>query len=494
MKAKIIKTVSFLLVAVLVVCSLNSILKFKYGESLRPTFSFYEQEDDTVDVLILGSSHAYTNIHPAVLWDNFGYSAYVLGTSVQPLWNTYYYLEEALKTQTPKVIVLEGYRLVETSEYTSTYYAIKATYGLKWSKTKLNAMKASFSEEKLSDYIFEFANYHSRYSDLSKGDFRPYLNNEYFKVYKGELNKTETYSLGLPDVSQYSAQQKKLSAKTEEYYIKILELAKENNIPVMTVISPYNMSESEYGYYKYAETIAEKYSMPFINGNEMYGELSIDSDADFSDKYGHLSSTGAEKLTKYIGSYINDNYYVDDHRGDDRYQSWDIYSRQFERYYYSDGLTEITELSEYAEKLKSLSDYSFVLLVNSGESLSREQTDFIKTLLPESESEITDGAYVVRNGEMYFSSGDEDLDKNIHFDSQTDIRLMRGNMEFTIKNLSDTPVFCAYINSNDSSEAMPLGITLIVYDELFGRVTETVYSEAGSSDLTRENSYVKSEE
>ena len=48
------------------------LLHFKSTDGCYPAEMFYQQEENTVDVLCLGSSHTYTNINPAILWDEYG--------------------------------------------------------------------------------------------------------------------------------------------------------------------------------------------------------------------------------------------------------------------------------------------------------------------------------------------------------------------------------------------------------------------------------------
>ena len=68
---------------------------------------FYDEPKNSIDVLVLGSSNAYTAIIPNVIYNEYGITSYVLGSSVQRMWISYYYLEEALKYQKPKVVALE---------------------------------------------------------------------------------------------------------------------------------------------------------------------------------------------------------------------------------------------------------------------------------------------------------------------------------------------------------------------------------------------------
>ena len=143
MKKTAVKFIAGALILCVLLWQANRVLAVKYDDGIYSVAKFYELEDNSVDVLILGSSHAYMSFNTGVLWREQGISSYLLTASAQPLWNSYYYLKEALKTQTPKLIVLEGYRLLEEEEYQSAGFVIKSTYGLKWSRNRIDAIKAS---------------------------------------------------------------------------------------------------------------------------------------------------------------------------------------------------------------------------------------------------------------------------------------------------------------------------------------------------------------
>ena len=69
--------------------------------------SFWNLPNDTNDVLFFGTSHMVSGISPMEIYEKNGIVSYNLGTSCQPIQGTYYLLKEALKYQSPKVIVLD---------------------------------------------------------------------------------------------------------------------------------------------------------------------------------------------------------------------------------------------------------------------------------------------------------------------------------------------------------------------------------------------------
>ena len=491
-KNNVIKIVSFLLICVLTFSVLDEVLEFKYTDGTKPINTFYTQKKDTVDVLILGSSHAFSNFLPNVLWDEYGYSSYILSASMQPVCNSYFYLEEALKTQTPKVIVFEGFRLIEQSAYPSVQTAIKSTYGMKFSFTKIKAITESFSASNFLEYTFQFGNYHSRYNEVSEADFIEFYNNPYYKYYKGEVNQLRTFdSAKEMNVADYDNTAKKISEKTEKYYIKMIELAKKHNIPFITIIAPYNMSETEYGYFKYAEQIAKEYNTPFININEDYASINLNFKKDFSDE-GHLNNAGAKKLSKFLGDYIKQNYTIPDHRGDPNYESWQLHSEVFTRFYYNQ-LKKENNWIEYIRKTVTDGNYSYIFAINDYASFNNTaKKDLSDTfaMLDIDSSEITDGVYVIHNGQVQFSSSDTETEKAIKIDTTNDIRLCYGEKDFSVINQKKN-VFFININGTDkkNTRVMPSGVTMIIYDDLLDSFLETTYYDSTKNAMTRKNVY-----
>ena len=105
------------------------------------------------------------------LWNEYGIAGYRLWGSIQPIWNTYFYLQEALKYQTPKVVLFDIHSLSFQQDYADYAVQVKNTIGLNYSPLRLEAVKTSAPEEKWADLFLGFPTYHSRYSELQEEDF-----------------------------------------------------------------------------------------------------------------------------------------------------------------------------------------------------------------------------------------------------------------------------------------------------------------------------------
>ena len=153
MKKTICRITGFLIILLLILVSLNKILAFKFSDGVSNVSNFYNQDDNTIDVLFLGSSHCFTTFNNGTLWDEYGIASYDMGTALQPMWNSYYLLKEVLKNQKPELVVLEGYATAFDIEYSQDSRIIKNTYGMKWSKNKIDAIMASSEEGRHLDFL-----------------------------------------------------------------------------------------------------------------------------------------------------------------------------------------------------------------------------------------------------------------------------------------------------------------------------------------------------
>ncbi|MEG2931398.1 MAG: hypothetical protein RR825_06385, partial [Ruthenibacterium sp.] len=167
-----LRTVAFFVCLVFALQMLYGVLRLKREDGSLSMEAYYKQPKNTVDLLVMGSSHAYEGINTTALWTDGGIAAYNLCGSAQPIWNTYYYLREALKTQTPKVIVLDVFKAVDIAdEYGPLTDVYRNTMGIRSPLLRWQSICAGTGEwgERLSCF-FGWPVYHTRYAELKKDD------------------------------------------------------------------------------------------------------------------------------------------------------------------------------------------------------------------------------------------------------------------------------------------------------------------------------------
>ena len=305
-KRKICQAAVLTVLFCLLIIQLNHVLAFRYEDGILQMEAFYKLPENSVDVLVLGSSHAYVDIDPAILYEKQGITAYNLCASMQPMWNTYYTLKEALNYQTPKLIVLDLYRMVDEFDYAKESKLIKSTFGMRPSRNKMNAIRESLPKERQDEawlYFLEFPCYHGRYDEVTWADFS--WKKQYDASYRGNITLDEVQPMERPALSGVT-EKIPVTEKTEHYFREILSLAKERQIPVLLILTPYCMNEDDKKVFLSVEDIIAEYdgeNVNYIDFNQYYDEIGIDFETDFAD-YDHLNRKGMTKFSAYLADVL----------------------------------------------------------------------------------------------------------------------------------------------------------------------------------------------
>lgn len=330
--------------------------------------SFYAQADNSIDVLVIGSSHTFVDVNTGTLWNEYGVPSFVIGGSLQPFWNSYYYLREAVKTQTPRLVILEALACNIDNEENDPTVIFNNVYGMHWNMDKLESIRASVSNtEGLVDIGLFFESFHNRYNELSLMD----VSSDYGDTVRTENNKGFydyflDYFCARPEFDDDVVPIPFVN-KEEYYYRLIIEYCQENNIPLLIMVSPdggYNNVAR--AHYLYAEEIADEYGVDFVDFNNYYDEIGLDFANDFAD-IGHLNQFGNRKFTSYLGEYITENFDLVDRSNDTSglYDSWEENYRYLEARFDNYLLQTTFDDAEYVERLSQLSDdYEVFVLVS----------------------------------------------------------------------------------------------------------------------------------
>lgn len=323
----VLKCAAFLLLLALVFHLVSSLLRNKNYASASA--AFYEEPKDSLDVLLMGSSHMLNAVAPMQLWEEYGIASNNLAQNGQVLPVTYYHLQEALRFQRPKLIVLDIYKAIQDSLIDSTaslhYTLDNMTFGL----PKLRAVFDLLPQGERMEFLLDIIPYHSRWKELSQTDFAPVDTTE-----KGAQALFATTPL--PDFTVMSAD---VTAEPVEvalqYLEKIVELCREEGVELLFVAVPFatpeddDMSRQEVvnGMAAYAGA----WGVPFVNMMHHTKEMGFDYATDMADVF-HANWRGMGKITTWLGCYLMEHYSLPDRRGEDSYQDWNAALEDYHAY------------------------------------------------------------------------------------------------------------------------------------------------------------------
>ena len=264
----VLKIILFMCLIGVVFYGINFVLRLKTIDGCYVAQMIEKQKEDTVDVVFIGSSHIYTNVNPAILWSEYGMATYDLAGSDQPLWNSYYYMKEAIEKQSPKLIVVDLYRVLEKRDVIDDARIAMNTLGLTYSDNKLESIRASIPDDyNENDYIFGFPVYHNRYQTVEKEDFMPYGGDVNKENYKGfNYNCVSIQSFDYFNDVTWVEDECAVTEKNEKYLKLMMELAKETDTELLFIVAPYwEISTNDKTMFNYVEKLADEENIPFID-------------------------------------------------------------------------------------------------------------------------------------------------------------------------------------------------------------------------------------
>ncbi len=294
------------------------------GGMVREYYSATTQHD----VVFFGDCEFYESISPVTLWEEYGISSYVRGSSQQLIWQSYYMLLDTLEYEKPKVVVFNAMEMkigsVQKEEYTRL-----TLDGMKLSRFKLAAAKESLTEgETLLSYVIPLMRYHSRWSDLTGDDVR-YMFEDKAVSYNGYLMNTGVKAqtgdvwvdpLGFLNTAYDTdpTDDSVFSPVCWEYLDKMRLLCEEEGIEFVLFKAP-TQSAKYYWYDEWEAEVkayAEAHGVPYLNGIEVRSEMGLDMTTDTYDAGEHLNVYGAEKCSSYLGKWLAERFDIEDRRGE----------------------------------------------------------------------------------------------------------------------------------------------------------------------------------
>lgn len=357
---RIFKVLCFFVIGIIIFITLQKIFipkRFPYNISYdagRLKY-LYNEEDNTIDVLIYGTSHSGRGILPMEIYEKYRIKSYNMSTSAQPIEVTYFSLKEALKTQTPKVVILDVSSLFYNSQAYAEYQWKYVMDEMRNGDNKIHFIseylnkRINMKDTRMS-LLFPLIEYHTRWKELSSLDFNFGYNNHYYGK-GGLVLSTSQEAISIEDMNiianellqntnrivyQYAngelneIQEESVLYNVDipisniEWFQKIKELCDANNsqllaIKIPTVGAPqWHSSAWSMERCNKIRSLCDEHNITYYD--LLYDiDLGIDYKKDSQDGGIHLNLYGAQKASANLGKYLIDHYDLSQEHND----QWD---------------------------------------------------------------------------------------------------------------------------------------------------------------------------
>lgn len=485
MKKKIIRIVSFLLI-VAFFGNIFSLILRKYwsfetdAAATNIAQGFYEVEEDTLDVIFLGSSSVRNAASPLYMWNRYGITGYVRGSAQQSLLCSYYLLKESLSCQkNVKVVVMEGssLRYNEGNDFEDLDVQEprlhEVTDNMRMGMDKLELIRDVVdNSEKISflDMLSPLYRYHDRWSELEQDDFLYSLEAEPYP-FKGQYPAYTTSSLNYVDYMQEDDHEhdpySEVNPDALVYFERMVELCEEKGVKMVLIRVPtiswtYEKSQS-------LATLASNFGIPFLDYNlpELRDAVEINIKTDFADGSAHLNIYGANKMSEHLGKFLVENYQLSDKRGLSDYNSWD---EDYQYYLELQQAVEVAKESNLVEYLKKINNPNYIVAIAGKYDLAKKfNSDILSAMqalgLRQNLEDYPYTSYIalIDGGKVIAEELDKEVLSRFYDIDGLDILITSGG-----KNIPDMHGSILVDGSEESRDAV--GFNILVYDKLAERV------------------------
>jgi hypothetical protein len=276
---------------------------------------------NSIDVLFVGDSGIYSDISPMAIYEKYGFTSYDYATPAASNLLSYYMLKEALKTQTPKVVVMDETSIFgqkESEPFTRQYIDVIPNDDVK--KELLNDSIYNFDNAyKIGAYI-NFFRYHARWNKIKSSDFQVAnydITNKGYQLYKEHKNSkiNDEYMDDVNDAIDFK------NSYLPESVIKSKNLCEALGIKFLLISIPDTTIWIQAKSKKMINWTKDN-NISYYDLNYHFKDINLSFETDFLDEGMHLNVSGATKVSNYLGAYLLDNYNLPNHQSDPTYQSW----------------------------------------------------------------------------------------------------------------------------------------------------------------------------
>ena len=308
--------------------------------------SYYQEPENSLDGIYLGSSAAYDFFMPTRAYEEEGICIYNLGTTVQPSCIQKNIIADALRTQDDMdVIVIELRNMVKANNDNIQRYIRSVTDGMHWGSDRFDAIDTALAYykemgekgnyNKWSYYFPAVRVVHAGSYGLTKKDLLLKKNPK--TPYKGfSVNGCEVIG-GLPDPVEYK-DEAEITDLQERTLRELLDYCKTIEPEVIFVSTPFNPNtgyEYKLGQMNTLCRICEEEGFTALNFNQepLKSELDVDWKKDYRDR-AHTNAFGAARYSTMLAGWLRQNVdsLKDDHRGEAGYEDWDKQAEDLNAY------------------------------------------------------------------------------------------------------------------------------------------------------------------
>ena len=335
-----IAVASLLAVVISAVAFLQYFFCIPISTDLTRVIQFGKEPENSIDVLVLGSSQSYSGFASAYAYGKFGFTSYplVIAGSSCTAWKPA--LKKALWTQKPKLVVVDtfggGYdtETIRSRKYPLYIISNYTPFSIERMETAYE-MSVQSDESDMLSYAFPFIRYHTQIPiNFLKMRTRFRMEGYGPSPLKGVETITNADRHKPINEECFTSENIALDKGTEDIIAGFIDFCHSKDIDVLFVKHPTLMRyEKDFNANKRMNSVlelAESKGCATLDLQKNFHEIGLDESTDYNDR-SHPNVRGQRKITEYLGRYIQDEMGIGPSDLDDDFKAdWDKAAEYYE--------------------------------------------------------------------------------------------------------------------------------------------------------------------
>ena len=306
--------VTICILVILISFSSFTVRPFSADKCVAGTKAFHQIPENSVDVIVYGSSHAWRGVDVGEMYESYGIGAYNYGCNWQQVNTEALFFYDSLRTQSPKLVLFDTFRINELVKDTDLTGEIYYTRYLENSSEKKEYLKSAFGKnlERWVAYAFPFSQFHSGWdSSISEQTSTNWYAPEDYVNTMGYYNDKSKDRITPVEIGDPNSQaQYELDAEAIAVLDGVVKTCQEKDIKLVFLTIPW---EGANNYNNAIVNYAVANGCDYIDMFQHLDDAGIDLSKDFGDE-GHMNKVGAKKIGNFLGAYLTENYDLPDRR------------------------------------------------------------------------------------------------------------------------------------------------------------------------------------
>ncbi len=324
MKKAVLKSILFVLIFCILLQFVSALVVNVERFGYQNISEFYEQRDDSLDGVYIGSSNCYLFWNSAAAWEEYGITVYPYSCNANSFFTTKYIIEDVRKTQKNTKFIVNLNTITDGELDSIHMHNIIGC--MPFSPTKLKMIDylceiGGYEGTDRAEFYFPFIRFHEEWPTMyfaSKFEVKP-TGYKGASAYSGYLNE----SVDVSELYLAPKEEIELSEKITSCTNDLLTYCEEEDIDIVFVVVPqarpnqYEMDRLK----TFADFISDKGYTVLDFSENFEDEMNIDMTKDFYNGP-HTNIHGSVKFTHRLSEYLIDMYGFEDKRDNKEYSDW----------------------------------------------------------------------------------------------------------------------------------------------------------------------------